>query len=128
MRRTTPIPDRAVDEWIDLFRDVFLRNESGIRVLSMLAARWGFFDRSVTTEERRIQRQCFMDLLICCGVFDRPGMELVALLATRKNQTTRRNNKGCPKGKAMTKANDSTPATIPLLEIWNRCIRMRTKL
>jgi hypothetical protein len=81
MRRTTPIPDRAVDEWIDLFRDVFLRNESGIRVLSMLAARWGFFDRSVTTEERRIQRQCFMDLLICCGVFENDtGERLLRLL------------------------------------------------
>jgi hypothetical protein len=65
-----PLDDRAVDAWIDTFRDVFLRSDSGVRVLSYLAARWHFFDRTLDTEERRVQRQCFVDLMIHCGVFE----------------------------------------------------------
>lgn len=74
-------PDKAADQWIDTFRDVFLRDDSGVRVLTFLAAKWGFFNRKLDTEEKRVQRQCFMDLMICCGVFENDTAEqLIRLL------------------------------------------------
>lgn len=63
-----PVVDHAPEQMRNAFRDVFLRNDSGTKVLSFLAAFWGFFDRSLNTEAKRVQRQCFMDLLIFCGV------------------------------------------------------------
>jgi hypothetical protein len=87
-------PGFPVDAWIDRFREVFGRTEAGGRVLSFLASYWHFLDRSLLTEEQRIQRQCFMDLLICCGmlaqdtgdqVMDRLLAVLIDIRTTRRD-------------------------------------------
>ena len=70
------------DQWIDRFRNTLLREEGDVQILLFLAKSWHFLDRSTPTEECRIKRQCFIDLLICCGVwenevFDRSLLELL---------------------------------------------------
>ena len=57
------------DAWIDCFRAVFLGSDEGKRALAFLAKHWHFYDRSLRCEEWCVQRQCFIDILICCGVW-----------------------------------------------------------
>ena len=87
-----PFKDRAVnrDEWIDRFRAVFLSNEdSGLAVLMFLAQYWHFYDRALLTEEHRVQRQCFIDILICLGFWDAvPNRAILGLFQQPKPQTT----------------------------------------
>ncbi len=68
-----PYAKRGVDpdRHIDLFRRVFFGhpNNDGVKVLLFLAEHWHFFDRTLLTEEWQVQRQCFIDLLICLGVW-----------------------------------------------------------
>ena len=58
------------DVWIDTFREVFCRSDAGVRALSYLASQWHFLARDLLTEEQRVQRQCFVDLLRYCGIVD----------------------------------------------------------
>lgn len=58
------------DLWIDRFRSTLLQDESDMKVIVFLAKYWHFFDRSTPTEECMVKRQCFIDLLICCGVWE----------------------------------------------------------
>jgi hypothetical protein len=60
-------PSVNVDEWIDCFRSVFM-TAAGKRALLFLAKHWHFIDRTLPSEEWKAQRQCFVDLLGCCGM------------------------------------------------------------
>ena len=58
------------DEWIDRFRQVFFSNpEAGRKVLVFLGNHWHFFRRRTVSVEWQVQRQCYIDLLICLGVW-----------------------------------------------------------
>ncbi len=57
------------EQWIARFRSVFL-SDTGLQCLSFLADMWHFQSRELPTPEWVVQRQCFMDLLICCGLVD----------------------------------------------------------
>jgi len=62
--------DGSVNEWTDCFRSVFVQSDAGRRVLRFLASHWHFLERSLPCEEWRVQRQCFLDLLMFCGIVD----------------------------------------------------------
>jgi hypothetical protein len=58
------------DYWIDTFRRVFPSDsQDAQKVLWFLAKHWHFFDRRLACEEWVVQRQCFIELLMCLGLW-----------------------------------------------------------
>jgi hypothetical protein len=100
------------DEWIDRFRQCFFANEeAGLAVLGFLADHWHFYQRQLLTEDQIIQRQCFVDLLICLGVWepDLARRRLLTLLVQEEEpQTVRQRLHGWLRGlrQMRTKRND----------------------
>lgn len=73
IRTLHPYEQKGVDadQWIDRFRQCFYANEeAGLAVLGFLAHHWHFYDRQLLTQDHIAQRQCFVDLLICLGVWE----------------------------------------------------------
>jgi len=55
--------------WIATFRAALFDNGADYQAMYWLGLAWHFFDARLDTEEARIQRQCFVELLIYSGVW-----------------------------------------------------------
>ncbi len=52
-----------------VFRSAFFSNAADYAAMYELAKMWHFFDPECKNEEARIKRQCYMELLICSGMW-----------------------------------------------------------
>jgi len=72
-----------------VFQSAFFSNAADYAAMYELAKMWHFFDPICATEEARIKRQCFMEILICSGMWPAGDTGMAVAFEAFKAMATR---------------------------------------